>query len=265
MFSDPIEQSDNSGSMHRPGFATDGITNSTVGIYGTHVFVVNVSTGAVLFRTCKDKIIQNVQTQVTRLHTYRSVSSSTIESLPASFQQVGKNGQLIDAWSASLVGFDFDYADLVSDFTNAQIPGVASYTYDEFDSARTPYLDLTSIFGQETSTLTVGPLATRASDTINRSQRPGVRAQFAGRRYWQRKRFFMSGTYLPRRATAGVMPLGIVLVKVKLEVRATATTILSANSYGFFLHDLQQNTTTTLVPVTANFHGSQCAISSVTH
>jgi hypothetical protein len=263
--SHPIQHSDNSGTVEFPAFSNDAVINSTVGTYGTHVFVVNVSTAEVLFRTCKNKIIQNVQTQLTKLHTYRNISDGQIQSQPSAFNQTGKNGQLLSAWVAH-GSFDFDYSGLLSDFANASLPGVASYTYDEFDSTRTPYLDFTEIFGQEDSTLTVGPFATRATDLFNVSQFHGVRASFTRRRVWQRKRYFMSGTYLPRRATSPTrLPLGILLVKVKLEVRATATTLLPASSYGFFLHDLEGNTTTILVPMTSNFHSSQGVTHPVSH
>jgi hypothetical protein len=265
VFSDPIEQSDNSGSVERPGFAADGGLNSTVGTFGTHVFVVNVTTGVVLFKTCRDTIVQNVQTELTRLHTYRNVATSAIASLPA-FAHTGKNGQLLDGWSVGTTPLDFTYTDLVSDFTNAALPGVASYVYDEFDATRTPYLDLTNLFGQETTTLTVGPSKIRAIDgSGNASQTHSIRATFAGRRIWQRKRYFMSGTYLPRRATASGFPLGLVLVKVKLEVRDTATTLIPAKSYGFFLHDLAAQTTTALAPLTPNFHGTQGVTHPVSH
>ncbi len=257
----PVEVSDD-GERNYPD--RDGSYRNDVRL-DTHAFVVNTTQKKVLFRTALAAVTASMTIDYHLFQQYDN-GYGTVTSFPA-YAQLGKNGEYIGPWlfaapfpvdPAPELFFNVKVGGITSSIGGGQIVGTP--TFEDVDTTVVPYLDLANRFMR-----TETPGAT----LLNQAQYyvfgfgvygayHVVSIHFTTVTIAQRKRFGLSATYLPRRATSFdtdgkpiTMQKGLALVKV-FSLEPANTDPLLASQWGLYLHDLETETITPISALTGN-------------
>lgn len=253
--SHPIQKSDGSGTVEDN---SDDITVNPPTTEGNHLFVVNTTAGAVLFRTCLANVVLSGSYEAHRFHTYKNVGTptppgavgdNTIADMPT-FLHLDKAGQLV-SWASDGGGTaDVTFTPALVAWENRQRPALTSFVAAEHDAAALPYIDVSGLVGIETAPLEFAGMirARYPADTSFGSKSFRVLVQTTRKRVWEARRYTFSGVYLPAVANAPAGTLGHLLVHVREENKTSALSPPTLRQ-GFYLHNLGTGAVTTLVAI----------------
>ena len=235
----------------------------TVGSWGAHLIVLDATASTVLFRTCKETIRQEITAEVHRMHTIQAASESEFgQSFGGPWYAGGPDKYQGFSGTPPAPGTvpALDFTGLVSGYGTSPAdmnwgskkPGITGAIFDECEPF--DYLDLTGLLTTETFTSETWAGAHWFASGGFSSAPSYIRVTRAHRRTWQRRFYSFSGIYIPRpelRPDLTPVP-GLVFVHVSEATKTTYTGPAGSPRQGFYLHDLDADTITPVVPIAAN-------------
>lgn len=246
---------------HVAGTAFNDPPILSVGAWFNHAILVDVTAGAVLWRTCQPTVRHEVAGEEHRFHTVKLASGSETD-YGATWRTDPATDSSQQVWSAPAGGETLaaSFADVLSGFgtEGGALAGVSGYSFDEYAPDLT-YLDTSDLFVTDTSPLTVlNGMRWIADGGFASSPTHFIEVQRRRVRIWQRKRFAFAATYWPAAPRAdGTIPLGVVFLNVREETRTSFSGPYSSARQGLYLHDLDAGTVLPIVPLAANNASTQ--------